>query len=101
VSEVACCILITLRTAWTNRPREDGVVEVPVIPDDFSEERLKETVGSSMDLGSGVIGKETGGAEKVISGPCPEPCGIATTVPGDGALEREFSEGDNDPAERR
>jgi hypothetical protein len=71
---------------------------VHVIPDDFSDERVNETVEPCMDLGSAV--GETGSAEKVASEPRCEPCGIATTVPGDGALGRELSDDDdNDPAE--
>jgi hypothetical protein len=100
VGRVACCILITLRTA--NRPREgDGAVAVPVIPDGFSEGRVKETVKPCMDLTTKV--GETGDEEKAISEPRPKPCGIATAVSGDGALGSEFSEDDelNDPSERR
>jgi hypothetical protein len=53
-----------------------------------------------MDLGSKV--GETGDADKAISEPRRELCGITTTVPGDGALGSEFSEDDelNDPAGR-
>ena len=62
---------------------------------------MKETVEPCIDLGSKV--GETGDADKAISEPQREHCGIATTVSGDGALGSEFSEDDelNDPAGRR
>jgi hypothetical protein len=74
---------------------------VPVIPEDFSEGRVKETVEPCTDLGSKI--GETGDADKAISEPRRELCGIATTVFGDGALGSEFPEEDelNDPAGRR
>jgi hypothetical protein len=76
------------------------VVGVPDIPDDFSEGRVKETVEPCTDLGSKV--GETGDADKTISEPRRELCGIATTVSGDGTLGSEFSDDElNDPAGRR
>jgi hypothetical protein len=62
---------------------------------------VKEAVEPCTDLGSKV--GETGDADKAISEPRHELCGIATTVSGDGTLGREFSEDDelNDPAGRR
>jgi hypothetical protein len=68
-----------------------GGVEVPVIPDDFSG-RAKETVDPCIDLASAVGG--TGDAATVISEPRLDPCEMETTVSCAGALEREFSEGD-------
>ena len=76
------------------------MVGVPDIPNDFSE-GVKETVEPCTDLGSKV--GETGDADKPISEPRRELCGIATTVSGNGTLGSEFSEDDelNDPAGRR
>jgi len=73
---------------------------VPVIPDDFSKGRVKEAVEPCMNLASGVV--ETRGADKAISEPRRELCGIAATVSGDGTPGRD-SEDDklNDDAERR
>jgi hypothetical protein len=71
------------------------------VPVDFFEARVKGAVEPCADIGSKV--GETGDADKAISEPRRELCGIATTVPGDGALGSEFSEDDelNDPAGRR
>ena len=73
---------------------------MPVLPEDFSEGRVNEMVEPCTDLGSNV--GETGDADKAISDPRRELCGIATTVSGDGALGSESSEDDelNDPAGR-
>jgi hypothetical protein len=98
--EVACCILITLRTAWTKRTREvDGGEGVP---DDISEGRVKEVVEPCLDLAS-AIGGGTGNAAKVISEPCRELCGMETTAPGAGTMVSEFSDDDecNTSAKRR
>ena len=76
-----------------------GEGEVPVISDDFSGGRAKETVEPCIDLAS-VVG-ETGKMAVVISEPCLDPCEMEATVSCAGALEREFSEGDECDASTR